>query len=128
MARGNYTPDEIRRMSDLDIAFLAHYQNLVEEEKQKFFTDALGIIWHRDDFLKSGEAKPKMVQDKVFLPLSQIIKPEILEGVRKLFGLTDDGKEKAPHVGGGEYIPKKGEQIQSMEHLSKEEFKRMMGR
>jgi hypothetical protein len=129
MARGNYTPDEIKKMSELDLAYISHYQNLVVEEQQKFFTDALGIIWHREDFLNKSVNQPQAKQHRntVFMPLSQVIKPDVINTIRELFGLTEEGKTKAPHIGGGEYAPKKGEQIQSMDHFSKEDFKKMFG-
>lgn len=128
MARGNYTPDQIKRMSDLDIAYLSHYQNLVEEQRQKFWTDALGIIWHRDEFMKNTEGpQVKTVKDSMFIPLSVVIEPNLMERIRENFGLTKEGRRQAPHIAGGEYIPESGDAIQSMEHLSKEDFKKMFG-
>lgn len=128
MARGNYTPDEIKRMSDIDIAYISHYQNLVEEQRQKFWTDALGIIWNKAD-LNTNNDRPtvKVAKDTMFVPLSLVIEPNLMERIRENFGLTKEGKKRAPHVGGGEYIPGANENIQSVENLSKEEFKRMFG-
>lgn len=128
MARGNYTPDEIKRMSDLDIAFLSHYQNLVESERQKFWTDALGIIWNRKDLLNNrANSGVKVHKDTMYIPLSTIIDGQLLERIREGFGLTKEGNKPTPHIGGGEYIPSAGENIQSMEHFSKEDFKKMFG-
>lgn len=129
MARGNYTPDEIKRMSDLDVAFLSHYQNLVEEQRQKFWTDALGVIWHRDEFLNKSVEGPqvKMIKDSMFVPLSLVIEPNLMDRIRENFGLTKEGRKRAPHIAGGEYVPKTGESIQTMEHLTKEDFKKMFG-
>ena len=128
MARGNYTPDEIKRMSDLDLAFISHYQNLVEQERQKFWTDALGIIWDKGDFLKKSEGpKVKIQNDTMFIPLSLVIKPDLMDSIKENFGLSKDGKKKKPHIGGGDYNPKANEVIHSMDDISKDEFKRMFG-
>lgn len=128
MARGNYTPSEIKRMSDLDLAFISHYQNLVEQQRQKFWTDALGIIWDREDFNKKSEGpKIKIQNDTMFIPLSLVIKPDLMDSIKENFGLTKEGSSKAPFVGGGDYSPKSNEVINSMDEMSREEFKQMMG-
>jgi len=130
MARGGYTPEEIRNMTELEIQFLSHYQVLLETDHQKFWTDCLGVIWEADEF-----NKPKPVEsqsdnvrpNRLFIPLLQGINPDILTVVKENFGLSKEGKKRQAFVGGGDYIPKAGENIVSMASLSKDEFKKKMG-
>lgn len=114
-------------MSDLDIAFISHYQNLVEQQRQKFWTDALGVIWEREDFVKKADPKVKIQNDTMFIPLSMVIKPDLVDNIKENFGLTKEGSKKKAHVGGGDYNPKSNEVISSMDDMSKDEFKRMFG-
>ena len=129
MVRGGYTPDEISKMSALDLLFINHYQELLETERQKFWTDTLGVIWEAEEFNKpqvvnnTNTGKP----DRIFIPLSMAVNPEIITTIKENLGLTKDGKKARTFVGGGDYVPKDGEQITSMGDLSKDDFKKMMG-
>lgn len=134
MAKGNYTPDQIKDMSDLDILFLHHYQAAVESENQKFITDVLGVLWDAEEFkqpevAEGGEAEGSRYPDKLFIPLSMAVNPELVNSVKETMGFAKDGKKtsKAPFIGGGEHIPKKGEVYKSMGELSKEDFKKLIG-
>lgn len=130
MVRGGYTFDEIRRMSNEELLFLNHYQNIVEEEKQKFWTDSLGIIWDAEEFKKpkattvGGYGKKP---DKLFIPLSMAVNPEVVTMVKENLGMIDGKSGSVPYVGGGEFVPKGNVVVNDMSHLSKDEFKKMIG-
>lgn len=128
MVRGGYTPDEVKKMSETDILFINHYQELLETEQQKFWTDALGVVWEADEFNKpksvvTSTGKP----DRIFIPLTMAVNPDIVNTIKENLGLTKDGKKTQTFVGGGDYVPKEGEQIVSMGDISKDDFKKMMG-
>ena len=63
---------------------------------------------------------------RLFIPLLQGIRPEIIDTVRENMGLTKEGKKKSSVIGGGEYIPKANEEVVPMSDISKEDFKKMM--
>jgi len=89
----------------------------------------LGVIWEAEEFNKpqvvnnTNTGKP----DRIFIPLSMAVNPEIITTIKENLGLTKDGKKARTFVGGGDYVPKDGEQITSMGDLSKGDFKKMMG-
>ena len=119
-------------MSELDIQFLSHYQGLVESENQKFITDVLGVLWDAEEFKQSEHtdgAGGSQFPDKLFIPLSMAINSELITSVKEAMGITKGkGKaSKAPFIGGGDHMPKKGEVYKSMGDLSKEDFKQMIG-
>lgn len=126
MARGGYTFDQIRQMDDVEIMFLYHYQNLLQKEQQEFMSTALGIIWDKKDMIKSMGSDDGAV-DKLFIPLSVAVNPDILDYVKKQFKISDKKSKKPAFIGGGEYMPKANEVVSSMEELSKEEFMKLVG-
>ena len=139
MARGNYTYDDIREWSSEEVYFVYHYQELQVRQQQDFFASAMGIVWDKKQMLamaaKGGEesGKPGKPIEKVFVPLSAAINPQIIEFVKGMFGLGGEGSLPAPtsqghYIGGGEYSPKKGEKVVSMSTLSKRDFLALLGR
>jgi len=125
MARGNYTFDEIRKMSDIELLFLQHYQEIIKKEQEEFFINSLGIVWDKKSFEEKLETGGKSIE-KLFIPLSVAVNPDILDYVKKQFNISKKGKSSI--VGGGDYLPKPGEEIISMGELSKEEFMQLIGK
>lgn len=130
MARGGYTFAEMRQMDSTEILFLLHYQNLAQKEQQEFISSALGIVWNKKDMVEhvneSGNSSSKPLE-KLFIPLSVAVNPDILDYVKKQFKVSD--KKRGPvFIGGGEYMPKGNEVVNSMEDLSKEDFLKLIGK
>lgn len=138
MARGPYTFEEMRNMTSKEVLFLYHYQELALKEKQQYLSNVLGVVWERDTLLRqmgsgsSSDGTPSEPLKELFIPLSVAIAPNVMDFVKEQFGLSggsvSGGVEKNPYIGGGEYIPKKGEVIRSMASLSKDEFMQLLGR
>lgn len=134
MARGHYTFAQMREMTDIEIMFLYHYQELAIKEQQQYLTSILGVVWDKATLMKqmtpSSEGDAKQSSDELFIPLSLAVNPEVLDFVKSQFGLAKGGSDanKAPYIGGGDYVPKKNEVIRSMSELSKEEFMKLLGR
>lgn len=118
-------------MGTTELLFLNHYQTMVQTEQQEFITTALGLVWEKKDFttkvVDTGGGKNKSIE-KLFIPLSVATNPDILDFVRKEFGLQGGAKTAVPLIGGGDYLPKPNEVITSMGDLSKDEFMRLIGR
>ena len=133
MARGGYTPDDIRKMTYEEILFIHHYQNRTDEERQNFLNTVLGVVWSAEEFIEKPQpagARPPVdtgPPDKMFIPLSMAINPELVQRVKESLGLAKGGNAGKSVIGGGDYMPKENEVIHSMADMSKAEFKRMMG-
>jgi hypothetical protein len=129
MARGGYTFAEMRQMDSTEILFLLHYQNLAQKEQQEFISSALGIVWNKKDMVENenSSSSPSKPLEKLFIPLSVAVNPDILDYVKKQFKVSD--KKKCPvYIGGGEYMPRGNEVVNSMEDLSKEDFLKLIGK
>ena len=129
MARGGYTFDQIKQMSNIELWFLHHYQELVKKEQQEFIVDSLGIVWDKSSFKDKLDTGKKQIE-KLFIPLSVAINPDLLTYVKKQFNIADSSqKSKGPaYIGGGEYMPKTNEVVNSLGDLSKDDFMQMIGK
>jgi hypothetical protein len=135
MARGHYTFSQMREMTDIEIMFLYHYQELAIKEQQQYLTSILGVVWDKATLVKqmtsgSGDGAKKESLDELFIPLSLAVNPEVLDFVKSQFGMATGSNEgtKSTYIGGGDYVPKKNEVIKPMSELSKEEFMKLLGR
>ena len=138
MARGGYTPDDIRKMDELEILFIFHHQELAIYEQQDFLTNVLGVVWDKNNLvesLKETKTKTRKALEKIFIPLSLAINPDVMDFVQAQFGLggkagkvSSDGVIGNPFIAGGEYMPKPGDVIMSMDHMSKEDFMSLIGK
>jgi len=140
MARGGYTPNEIRQMEYLEIMFIYHHQEMSIYEQQTFLTNILGVIWEKDSILGSIEESKKrsvvkQTLEKLFIPLSLAINPDVMDFVQAQFGVgskkgnvSSDGVIKNPYIAGGDYMPKPGEVIMSTENMSKDDFLNLIGK
>ena len=137
MARGNYTFEDLNSWSAEQLYFIYHYQELQIRQQQEFFSSSMGIMWDKNQMIamaanSEGDSTGKK-PDKVFVPLSAAINPQIIDFVRGLFGLggkSSDGPsgESNNYIAGGDYIPKANEKIVSMSKLSKRDFLALLGR
>lgn len=129
MARGGYTFEQVREMSYTELLFLHHYQEMVKNEQQEFIVNALGVVWDKESLVSKlnvgTENKPI---EKLFIPLSVAVNPDILDYVRKQFNVNSKKPSGPVFIGGGEYMPRPGEEVRSMGDLSKDEFMRLIGR
>jgi len=129
MVRGGYTFDQIVKMDFTEILFLHHYQELNKRMNEEFITQALGILWNKEDFIeKSGKAKANKNFSQLFIPLSMAINPDIQEYVKKQFHVSNKPSGTPAYIGGGSYMPKPNEVVNSLDALSKDEFMKMIGR
>lgn len=138
MARGGYTPDEIRKMDELEIMFIFHHQEMAIYEQQNFLTSILGVVWDKNSLIESmaeSKNKTKRALDKLFIPLALAINPDVMDFVQTQFGMggkagkvSNDGVIGNPFIAGGEYMPKAGETIMSMDNMNKEDFMSLLGK
>jgi len=128
MARGNYTFEQIQQMDTMQIYFLHHYQEVVKNEEQGYLASALGIIWDKEILTEKLTSSSKPLE-KLFIPLSVAINPDILDYVKKQFNMSSSKKSSGPaYIGGGDYMPKSNEVINSLGDMSKDDFMRMIGK
>ena len=107
-------------------------------EQQNFLTSILGVVWDKNSLSESmaeSKTKTKMVLDKLFIPLSLAINPDVMDFVQTQFGMggkagkvSNDGVIGNPFIAGGEYMPKAGEKIMSMDNMTKEDFMSLLGK
>lgn len=127
MARGGYTFEQIRQMDNTQLLYLHHYQILVQKEQQEFLSSALGIVWDKKSLLEKTEGDSSTPIEKLFIPLSVAVNPDILDYVKAQFKMSTNSKGPV-HIGGGEYMPKPNEVVTSMGDLSKEDFLKLLGK
>lgn len=118
-------PSELlSRTTRTERLFLEYWLLKTEEdmiEKHWYILNrSLGTVWERSDFekkQKKAEYTPK-VRDRVWYPLSLLLaQSDIRKEIQKDF--TDGGQT----IGGGEYVPSKGEEVVNLgETTTKEEF------
>lgn len=106
---------------------IRHYQ---EKEKIEFMDRLgtyLGVLWDIEALnnKSTNESGPAYSNGKIFTPLTMVINPKILELIQ---GQSGSGEEKKPFIGGGEFIPTKGQKIISVGSLSREDFYNLLGR
>jgi hypothetical protein len=133
MARGGYTPEQVRGMSQDEIYFIYYYQNKVEEGKVSSLAEMLGVMFDFDKQTFSSQADSDKndtmtlsANNKLYVPLSFIIQPEFAKKVSELS--KEKANKKSVYIGGGEYRAKDNENIVSMSELSKDEFLALIGR
>jgi len=123
MARGGYTPSDLREFSPEELMFVYHYQNVNENRMFDRFSYLLGITWDVEDLKRMKTEDSRAAKSgKLFFPLASVIRPELVEHLRKTHS-SNSGV-----VGQGEYKKQPGEVIVPMSTLSKEEFLRMIGK
>lgn len=125
MARGGYTPEQVRGMTDEEIYFINHYQILQQKNLTESLGKMLGVIWDIDEVRKNAEKSSDDINsNRLITPLTMVINPQILDVIKK----QKTVKETSNFIGGGDYISKSGEKVMSMGDLSKEEFYKMIGK
>lgn len=133
MARGGYTPEQVRGMSQDELYFIYYYQNKVDESKVSSLAEMLGVMFDFDKqtFSSQGneDKNPAPMLDsnnKLYVPLSFILQPEFAKKVSEIS--KEKSSKKSVYIGGGEYRAKDNENIVSMSELSKDEFLALIGR
>lgn len=125
MARGNYTPSQMREMSDTEVYFVSHYQLLNERKKAESLGKMLGVIWDIDETKDNVSKKSDNVNsNRIVFPLAMVINPKIVEIVKK----QKNSDETSKWIADGSYVPKSNEKVVSMGDLSKDEFYKMIGK
>lgn len=123
MARGNYKAKDLLEMSDEEISFIYHYQNLVEQKREQFITSILGVMWSKEDF-EAGQSSA--IPERIMLPLSLAVNPNVASYVKSIFdggGNKSSGSSSVPEG----YRPATGEEVVSTGSLSKEDFLKLVG-
>jgi len=134
MARGGYTIEQVKKMDTLELSYVHYYQELSEQKMIERLGSMLGVIWY-PDLMAEADAKAgsapstdemgRPLDNKVYIPLALSINPEILDIVTKK---KKGGKSSSNnYIGGGEYVPKAGEEVHSFKELDHKQFKDMFG-
>jgi len=109
-------------MSHLELCYTVYWLRKAEEDYWERFGRTLGVIWHREDIDNMmKDEKNKTPTDTVFLPLSMVMQPNIVDALKKMFG---NNRSK---IGSGDYVPKAGEEIVELGDFDKETFKKLIG-
>lgn len=122
MVRGNYTPNEIKKMTDEEILFIFHYQDLIERERMDSILKSLGVLWDLDlmkEIQSGGEGGGGPRSNKIMIPLAAGVNPKIFEMIKNYLG---SGSSAIPG-----FTPKEGEKVVPISQLSKEEFLNLVG-
>lgn len=83
----------------------------------------LGTEWSREQVERLVNPKQgATVPDKMFLPLSLAINPDLTEWLKQIFKVG-----QGQHIGGGEYVPGAGESVEELGDLSKDEWMKWIG-
>ncbi len=133
MARGHYTFEEVKDWTREQWYFIFHYQELAIAKQEDFFTNALGVLWDAKSLRAQQSGKIAKVKEKLFIPLSLAVNPDLLDFVYKQFGISsgqagpDGSTSGQAYIGGGSYRPKSGEVVKSMSDMSKNEFLKKVG-
>lgn len=99
MAKGGYTWREVREMSELQLSFVDHYQQKQEIDFVEKIATILGLSWDLD-FLDKVQAGTPEPTSRIFLPLSLVIDPELVEKLRK----RRSGSTVQDDSGGGQKV------------------------
>lgn len=125
MARGNYTFDQVRRMSNEELMFLEYWQAKVEKEKTDYIERMIGVSWDLKAFKESIDSTTSSSGNgQLFIPLSLAVNPELYTYLEKQ---SENEGSSSTWVGGGEYKPQSGESIKSVSEIPKDDFLKMIG-
>jgi len=111
-------------MDYTEILYIHYHQDLVEQQRYSQLFKALGVLWNKEDLSKPSS--PDLPEsDEVFIPLSMVINPKVLDIVK-----SDKSSKKGGNVtmlSDGTPIDQSLGPVKSMGDLSKEEFFRLIG-
>lgn len=103
-----------------EILFIHYHQDLWEQQKFKSLFKALGVLWQKSDLDTKGDISES---DDIFIPLSMIINPKVLDLVK-----SNRKASNAPKLmGDGSTIDPQLGPVMSMGDLPKDEFFKMIG-
>lgn len=71
------------------LLFTDEMQRRADEERLETYSKMLGILWTRDDVQEQDTHKiVTTAADQVFMPLAMVIRPELRDSIKKMFGKT----------------------------------------
>lgn len=127
MARGGYTPDQIRKMDEEEILLIHMYQQKDRDETLNSVGKLLGVVWDLNEVEANKDRESGDYEtDKIRIPLSLVINPKIKEIIESQKPTKSDSSSH--FINQGSYVPDKDEKVVSMAELSKEEFYKMIGK
>jgi hypothetical protein len=93
MARGGYTFEQIRSMSDVQLMFLDHWQEKDMSERDNGLLDKLasllGVYWDlselpdEDESSSNEDGTVQLKSNKLFIPLTVAIQPNLLKSLKE---------------------------------------------
>jgi hypothetical protein len=107
-------------MESEEILFIHYHQDLLEQQRFKSLFKALGVLWQKSDLDTKGDVSET---DEVFIPLSMVINPKVLDLVKS----NRKSKDQPRLLGDGSAIDPELGPVMSMGDLPKEDFFRMIG-
>ena len=83
----------------------------------------LGTTWTREQVEKLVSTKKSaVIPGSVFLPLSLAVNPDLTDWLKQMFRVG-----QGQQIGGGEYVPGAGEEVQELGDLPKDEWMQWIG-
>jgi hypothetical protein len=124
VARGGYTLKQVSEMEPEEILYIHYHQDLMDQNRFKSLFKAMGVLWNKSDLdaVKDKNAE-EIDSDEIFIPLSMVINPKVLDLVKS----NRKAKDSPKLLGDGSAIPVELGEVRSMSDLPKEEFYRMIG-
>ncbi len=113
-------------MDYAEILYIHYHQDLMEQARYNQLFKALGVLWSKEDL--SRKADPDAPDsDEVFIPLSMVINPKVLDIVRSDKSANRKQGDPVKVLSDGTPIDASLGPVRSMGDLSKEEFFRLIG-
>jgi len=99
----------------------------MEQARYQQLFKALGVLWSKEDLARSSDNKDAPDSDEVFIPLSMVINPKVLDIVRSDKSSSRKKGENVKVLSDGTPIDASLGPVKSMGDLSKEDFFRLIG-
>jgi len=100
----------------------------MEQARYQQLFKALGVLWSKEDLAKPTKRDPNAPEpDEVFIPLSMVINPKVLDIVRSDKSSNRKEGEGVKVLSDGTPIDKSLGPVKSMSDLTKDEFFNLIG-
>jgi hypothetical protein len=113
-------------MDYAEILYIHYHQDLVEQSRYQQLFKALGVLWSKEDLNRKPD-KDAPYSDEVFIPLSMVINPKVLDIVKSDKSASRKQGEPVRILSDGTPIDASLGPVKSMGDLSKDEFFRLIG-